>query len=312
MDSAYYQGIWQYDNPVGLSNEAFGSDVTIPGGFDQPCADIWSTQEYQQGSSPSSDQSSMSRAPSTNTSYNEIDNVDSVSVDHMCEISSDYFQFLEPSSPERLLFGVRTHSPIPAFSAAAPHPESDLLFDLPGPGPAPVAACKPLTTAEQYICPEGCPRRTFGRPYELDRHIREQHRCPHEDCRDIRFSKPKEKREHERQHSETGLGYRCGTCVLNGIQSKTLTRGEKLKKHFKETHEVDDDFDFRNYQCMRENCYVSKTFGGIFFASKRELKEHEKQEHSIASTGTPLNERGANSKSAFTIHQMMIHIDLGV
>jgi hypothetical protein len=194
-----------------------------------------------------------------------------------------FAQYPEPPSPQSPFFGGRTHSPIPSFPIAAPL-DNNLLFDLCGPTPVPESRVS--TTMEPCKCPEGCQGKTFGRQYELDRHIREQHRCPHENCVNVQFSTPKEKREHERHHSETGLGYRCGTCLLNGLQVKTLARGEKLKKHYRDVHEAADDFDFREFQCMRELCYVSKTFGGIFFASQRELREHEKQVHSMASPPT--------------------------
>src|SRR5262245_3441715 len=99
-----------------------------------------------------------------------------------------------------------------------------------------------LVSVEPVTCPEGCEKKTFGRQYELDRHIREQHRCPHEHCTEVRFSSPQEKRDHDKHHSEAGLGYRCGTCLLNGVTSKSLGRGEKLKKHFKDQHNTHEDF----------------------------------------------------------------------
>jgi len=196
---------------------------------------------------------------------------------------------------------MRTNSPTHMLPVIAPRFDNDLLFDLSGTPSVDVPRLS--MTTEPVKCPDGCPRKTFGRQYELDRHIREQHRCPHENCADVRFSKPKEKREHERLHSETGLGYRCGTCLLSGLQVKTLARGEKLKKHFKDVHEVKDDFDFRDFQCLGELCYVSKTFGGIFFASQRELREHEKQEHSTISSRAPLGELRPDGEYAYALAQ---------
>jgi hypothetical protein len=194
------------------------------------------------------------------------------------------------------VFGTSTQSSLSAISAIAPHLENDLLFDLQG--SAPVASRRVPTSVEPYKCPESCPGKTFGRQYELERHIREQHRCPHEDCSDVYFSSPKEKREHERHHSETGLGYRCGTCLLRGTPPKTLTRGEKLKKHFRDAHGVKEDFDFRNYQCMKESCHVSKAFGGIFFTAPCELEEHEMREHPSIVPISKLGESRADGKSA--------------
>jgi hypothetical protein len=201
-------------------------------------------------------------------------------------------------SPERPIFDIRTQSPVPVFQPIAPRIDNELLFGLHG-GTEPVAPPKIAAKSEPFRCSEGCTKKTFGRKFELERHIREQHRCPHEDCVDVRFSTPREKREHERQHSETGLGYRCGTCLLSGTHPKSLTRGEKLKKHFKDTHNVGDDFEFRDFQCMQELCYVSKTFGGIFFASQRELRTHEELEHTTTPPTARWHERESDGKRTF-------------
>ncbi|KAF2676151.1 hypothetical protein K458DRAFT_194090 [Lentithecium fluviatile CBS 122367] len=271
---------WQYGPSVDISSGHITADTMPLADYGPSCAGQWPTLDYP---SPSSDQSSMGRAPSSNTSYNEPDSAE---------------PFLESSSPENSLFGTRTQSP--TFTTIAPRPNtcgSDVLFDLRE--PAPVAIPRAITSVEPK-CTEGCKGKTFGRQYELDRHIREQHRCPHEDCADVRFSSSKEKREHERHHSEIGLGYRCGTCLLDPKQSKPtkpLSRGEKLKKHFKDFHGVDDDFDFRDFQCMKDRCYVSKAYGGIFFAFRHELEEHEKQEHSGLSARTELSECRADASS---------------
>jgi hypothetical protein len=301
MEQLYYDPSsapysWIDDSPIDMSSENFSSDAMVTAGFTPPCVDPWSA--YPQGSSPSSDQSSMSRAASTNTSYNELENMDMVRIKILYKETLSLSQLPESWSSERPIFDMRAQSPVSVFPPIAPRIDNDLLFGLHG-GTEPVAPPKISAKPEPFTCSEGCAKKTFGRKFELERHIREQHRCPHEDCVDVHFSTPRGKREHERQHSETGLGYRCGTCLLSGTHPKSLTRGEKLKKHFKDTHNVGDDFEFRDFQCMRELCYVSKTFGGIFFASQRELRLHEELEHSINSLTAQRHEQQSDGKRTF-------------
>ncbi|KAF2183093.1 hypothetical protein K469DRAFT_213326 [Zopfia rhizophila CBS 207.26] len=157
---------------------------------------------------------------------------------------------------------------------------------------------------EIYFCPEGCLKKTFKRPYERDRHIREQHRCPHEDCQLIRFATPQDRKHHEKLHGEAGLGYKCGSCELNGYSMKALTRADKLGKHFKDAHQImPEQFNYLQFQCKERPCYVGKSCGGTFFISLNDLKRHiscrhleslddyrpEKPEH--ASAGSMLHPR---------------------
>jgi hypothetical protein len=48
------------------------------------------------------------------------------------------------------------------------------------------------------MCTEGCRNRTFGRPPDLLRHIRNKHLCEHEDCEgeDQKFRDENEKTSH--------------------------------------------------------------------------------------------------------------------
>lgn len=85
-DPMYYGGAsaWAYeayDASIGISTAPFGSDPVILSDFDPSFETAWPTQDVEQGSSPSSVQSSLGRAPSSNTSYNEYDNVDPVSAE---------------------------------------------------------------------------------------------------------------------------------------------------------------------------------------------------------------------------------------
>jgi hypothetical protein len=80
-ESAPTLEFWDYGSSVNVSNGHFSSETIMPSEFGSTGVDAWSALNYQQESSPSSVQSSMGRAPSTNTSYNEIDSRDSVSTD---------------------------------------------------------------------------------------------------------------------------------------------------------------------------------------------------------------------------------------
>ena len=157
------------------------------------------------------------------------------------------------------------------------------------------------STIEQFQCAEGCSKKSFGRPYDLTRHINEQHRCPHEDCRNVRFCTPKDKKDHEKIHSKSGLGYRCGTCELDGLDPKALTRAEKLKKHFKDSHGVSGDMGVRDFQCTREGCYLGSSCGGIFFTSLDELNEHTRREHALVPMRRVAPDREINGELQLTI-----------
>ena len=111
METVYYDDSsapypWPYENPADLSSGHFSSDAIISSNFDPACTDAWHPLQYQQGSSPSSDQSSMDRAPSTNTSYNEADNMDLVSNKHADTKTPSYFISFRSPPRRRARFSV--------------------------------------------------------------------------------------------------------------------------------------------------------------------------------------------------------------
>jgi hypothetical protein len=160
------------------------------------------------------------------------------------------------------------------------------MFDLSGPalhipGPTYFTANHVQPDTGLHTCTEGCLKKSFGRPYDLNRHIHEQHRCPHEDCKDVRFTTPGEKKAHTRGHSEIGLGYRCGTCALAGIHPKPLSRKEKLRKHFRDSHKTPDDLKFIEIQCPHAPCYLGGSCGGMYFTSRHDLDKHIRHKHEL-------------------------------
>jgi hypothetical protein len=131
----------------------------------------------------------------------------------------------------------------------------------------------------RVFCTEGCTNTSFGRTYDLKRHVEEQHRCPHENCESLKFATNRETAAHRAQH---GVGFRCGTCELKGGILNSFIRAEKLKKHFKKTHKASPDVDLANFQCILKPCLVGKACGGLFFVSSADLKEHHNRVHSSA------------------------------
>lgn len=138
---------------------------------------------------------------------------------------------------------------------------------------------------DRVYCTEGCTNISFGRSYDLKRHVDEQHRCPHERCTNLKFTTARETTEHRAQH---GVGFRCGTCELRGDTPNSLIRAEKLKKHFKRKHKQAIDLDLADLQCNFEPCFVGKGCGGLFFVSSADLKEHHNEMHPSA---LPFTER---------------------
>lgn len=128
---------------------------------------------------------------------------------------------------------------------------------------------------EIFSCTEGCSK-TFGRPYDVRRHIEEQHRCPHPDCKELRLATVREKKEHKKGHSD--MGFRCGICALSGLP-KSLSRKEKLRKHLVDTHNISDDLDFLDFQCFQPPCFLGEGCGGIYFTSYYELNKHIEHKH---------------------------------
>ncbi|KAF1994720.1 hypothetical protein P154DRAFT_581574 [Amniculicola lignicola CBS 123094] len=223
------------------------------------------SRQYQTHS-PASDQSSYDQVPSLGTSSNN-------------SISDTYCEDSFPLSN--------------SFFTTPTTPIQDLDFDLSGSGgfllaqPSPMSPPSPLSPPsavfnpqpDSLICPHGCKRRKpFGRTYELKRHMKEQHRCLHDYCKDVLFKDPTEKKDHEEQHHGRELGFRCGVCELKGLCPRPFQRGAKLKKHFKDEHGV--DLDIWYFHCTHESCYLSRTCGGIFFITQDELNEHNGLFHS--------------------------------
>lgn len=146
---------------------------------------------------------------------------------------------------------------------------------------------KPLggTSSELHICPE-CPniRKPFGRSAELRRHINRQHRCPHEDCKQAKFSNKKERDDHQMSVHQNCLGWRCGTCLQRDLSQNALAREEKLRDHFRQIHGSKSPLTL--IQCTLGSCLVSKVFGGVFFPSENELLQHQRQMHGNITNAT--------------------------
>src|SRR5262249_34822977 len=121
-----------------------------------------------------------------------------------------------------------------------------------------------------YTCPQGCPK-TFRRQYDLGRHVKEQHQCPHQDCAEELFSTPPDRKHHlQKEHNENDFLYKCGSCGLNGHSSRAFTRREKLKKHFKDSHRITTETQWSTFQCPVDPCYVEEFCGGTWFLSQDE------------------------------------------
>ena len=76
LDDATDPALWSYSSSAPMSGGEFNSNTVIASNVYRPWAENW--EEYRPTSPPASDQSSMSRAPSSNTSYNEFDGGESV------------------------------------------------------------------------------------------------------------------------------------------------------------------------------------------------------------------------------------------
>jgi hypothetical protein len=128
-------------------------------------------------------------------------------------------------------------------------------------------------------CPYGCSK-TFRRPYDLGRHMKEQHRCPHKDCTGKLFPTPTARKTHlQTEHHENDFLYKCGSCRPNGHSPGAFTRREKLKKHFKKLHRITAEPEWSTFQCVEDPCYVGEFCGGTWFLSQDELNEHLRSEH---------------------------------
>lgn len=126
---------------------------------------------------------------------------------------------------------------------------------------------------ELYPCPHGCSK-PCRRPYDLKRHIKERHQCPHEDCVEKVFSTPTERKRHLEKEHEYDFLYKCGSCGVNGF-----TRREKLKKHIKDLHRITTESQWSTLQCREDPCYVGEFCGGTWFLSQSQLDEHLRSDH---------------------------------
>ncbi|KAF2738780.1 hypothetical protein EJ04DRAFT_520116 [Polyplosphaeria fusca] len=155
----------------------------------------------------------------------------------------------------------------------------------------------PEKTPEAYVCKEGCIKSSFGRIYDLQRHIDEHHRCDLTSCEGMRFSSSKEKKNHEKTHNKGGLGFRCGDCELLGNSPKSLTRLEKLKSHFRDVHGVRD---VQELKCDTSPC-LWEGRGGIFFATGQSRQEHVRRGHVEDLPAMDTNEKSNGQDHATTI-----------
>ena len=83
---------------------------------------------------------------------------------------------------------------------------------------------------------------------------------------------------------------------LKNVTPKQLSRFEKLRNHFRDTHKVASDLDFSEFRCNQEPCFLSESCGGVFFASQVDLEEHNRQCH----VPSPSGEDGSKSRHFFT------------
>lgn len=125
-------------------------------------------------------------------------------------------------------------------------------------------------------CPYGCGK-TFRRKVDVDRHVREQHKCGHVACENLTFRTRKERDQHRALHGEQGIAYRCGSCDLGGNE-KIFEREDRIKSHLTKMHHVRGGFAFQQYQCPDPLCRGGIE-GGVFFASAANLEEHRALKH---------------------------------
>jgi hypothetical protein len=215
-------------------------------------------------------------------------------------------QLAESSSPESLFFDMReTQSPSINLLGMAAHIEpvecdstidwSTSMLQMSSSG----TSLANFTSPEIHRCTEGCSK-NFGRSYDLRRHIEEQHRCPHPDCKELRLATANEKKEHKREHSD--MGFRCGICALAGLPPKSLSRKEKLRKHLRDIHMIPDDLDFLEFQCLQASCYLGKACGGIYFTSRQELDKHTGYQHAAKPSQDTYTDGKSYSKSLLLVH----------
>ena len=193
-------------------------------------------------------------------------------------------QLSDGSPPSRSPPPLRTTSPEYIFSDTTSPMGSEILFGHMQPGMAcnigSTALVMPNTSyvdSSSRSCPE-CGQTSFSRGAELRRHITEQHRCPHEDCEEVKYVSSKERDDHQRIVHNDRLGHRCGKCLLEGQTPHNLPRLDKLKEHYRKVHHLKENLEL--LKCKHSACLPSKKYGGLFFCSKEELTKHERISHS--------------------------------
>lgn len=132
------------------------------------------------------------------------------------------------------------------------------------------------STSKRFVCQE-CGQTSFSRDAELRRHISEQHRCPHEDCVEVKFVNSKDRDDHQRAIHHNRLGHRCGKCLLEGQPPNNLPRLDKLREHYRKVHHLKTAFEF--FKCKHPSCLPSKEYGGLFFDSLDALEKHKQNAH---------------------------------
>lgn len=132
-------------------------------------------------------------------------------------------------------------------------------------------------------CPHGCQAVTFGRKYDLMRHVETYHVCPHPSCKDRRFSRG-DLEAHSKEYHKRGFYLECGSCEIYGQSFKGCPRNrtDKLKEHFKKSHKKQIQ-KYDSFQCKERPCYAGKRFGGVFFASQDDLEQHLRNFHGRSS-----------------------------
>jgi hypothetical protein len=263
-------------------NEGF--DITPPSCYSQQGA-LWTTLRYPPVSPATSEPSSCDQTPLLHTGHMAGFEGGDLVRTPFYPLYNDLFslfQYLEGSPPRSPPFDVSAIDPpgsFPCADSVGYYPYDLRPLGVPSPFIASSATPEPIICSE---CPECYEPYIFKRRYELDRHIKEQHRCTHPDCVQLKFPNKKQKLEHERIHNEGGLGFFCGSCSLKGLPPKPLVRMEKLMKHSQATHHTPKDLEF--LQCTLKPCFFGKGCVGIYFSSHHDLEEHFVMQHALHSS----------------------------
>jgi hypothetical protein len=126
-------------------------------------------------------------------------------------------------------------------------------------------------------CPQSCGTRLKDVP-GVKRHMKEQHQCAHPNCKwDVFPTKSARDKHQGEAHPDDVLGFQCGSCGLKG-SPKRFPRVDKLRKHFKSVHRIQEELVNRGFQCTERSC-LPVSDGGVFFAKREELAEHTQCKH---------------------------------